>query len=401
MVLECLDNEFRASRNNIFNQKLEKLFAQTFHVKYAIALCNGTATLHCALAALGVGKNDEVIVPPLTMSSPALAVLQNGSVPVFADVDLRTFTVRPDSIEKCITPRTRAVISVALYGLAPDYDGILSVCRKHNLKLIEDNAQCFLGEYKGRMAGQFGHFASFSFQASKHMTCGDGGILITDNREFADKARRFGNLGYAGLSAKKARVTRSDIQDPEYERHDMLGFNYRLSDLSAAAAFGQTQRLKMLVEQRKKAARMFDKAARLYPEVLTRQDEPQGYRNSYWTWPAVLNTDNPKKDWHSFRTIFLKKGGDPYYAAWKLSYAEPLFQKQVQLMPGIWQIYKEGLCPNAEYLQPRLIQLKTNYWDIKEAVAQARILKDTIGEYVRKGGWKQWRPKVRKRRLPS
>ena len=124
-VLEVLDNQFQASKNNIFTSRLETKFAETFHREFAVSLVNGTATMHAALAALGVKPGEEVIVPPLTMSSPALAVLHNGSVPVFADVDRKTFNISPDSILANITKKTRAVIVVSLYGLAPDYDRIL------------------------------------------------------------------------------------------------------------------------------------------------------------------------------------------------------------------------------------------------------------------------------------
>jgi len=142
-VLEAIENEFSTSKNGIFNNKLEKKFSELFDVKYSIGHVNGTQTMHTALAALEVKAGDEVIVPPLTMSSTSLAVLQNNSIPVFADVDLKTFNISPDSIRKCITEKTRAIITVALYGLSPDYDEILSICKEHNLYLIEDNAECF------------------------------------------------------------------------------------------------------------------------------------------------------------------------------------------------------------------------------------------------------------------
>jgi len=382
-VLEVLSDEFRVSRNNVFNERLEKEFAKVFRSKYAIGHVNGTATLHAALAALDIGPDDEVIVPPLTMSSPALAVLQNGSIPVFADVDRKTFTICPDSIKKCITSNTRAVISVSLYGLAPDYNKILDICRAHKIHLIEDNAQCFLGKYKGRLVGEFGSFSSFSFQATKHMTCGEGGMLITRFEDLANKARKFSNLGYMGLNAKNGKISRNDIQHPAYNRHGILGFNYRLSEINAAVALGQLQRLKKLVEQRRRVADIFDKIVCEFPLVLIKQKEVKGCENSYWSYAVVLNTDVPEHDWHRFKKIFQKNGGDAYYAAWRLTYTEPLFLNNVQKRDGVWQQYRQGLCPNAEYLQPRMIQLKTNYWNLSDARKQARILKETLKEFVK------------------
>lgn len=376
-VLEVINNEFSTSKNGIFNNKLENKFANIFNTKFAISHSNGTQTMHVALAALGVRPGDEVIVPPLTMSSTALAVLHNQSIPVFADVDPDTFNIDPDAVRKCITKKTRAIISVSLYGLSPDYDKLLSLCKEFNLFLIEDNAECFFGTYKKKLVGKFGHFASFSFQASKHLTCGEGGMLITNNEKFANEARRFGSLGYAGVSAKQGKITRNDIQDPNYNRHISLGFNYRMSETNAAVVLGQLERAKELVDQRIKVARIFDSAL-VGNVLLRRQAEPKGYKNSYWSYSMILNTKNPRKDWYTFRNLFQKNGGDGYYAAWKLSYFEPLFQNYIQNLPGVWQKYKKGLCPVAEYLQPRMIQMKTNYWNLNEAKKQAKILKKTI-----------------------
>jgi perosamine synthetase len=379
-ALEALDNEFNTSKNSIFNNRLESQFSGLFKVNYSIGHINGTATLHTALAALGIGPGDEVIVPPLTMSSTSLAVLQNGSVPVFADVDIETFNIDPESIKKNITSKTKAVISVALYGLSPDYDKILRICNDNNLYLIEDNAQCFLGTYKGKLVGQFGHFASFSFQASKHLTSGEGGILTTNDEMLADKARKFSSLGYAGVSAKQGKITRNDIQDPNYSRHVVLGFNYRMSEINAAVLVAQLERAEELVANRIKVAEIFDEAVK-GANLFKKQYIPEGYKNTYWSYSLVLNTDKPEVDWYKFRDLFQKNGGDGYYAAWKLSYFEPLFLNVIQQSPGIWQKYKKGLCPNSEYLQPRMLQLKTNYWNISEAKKQAEILKITIKEF--------------------
>lgn len=377
---EVLKNEFATSFNSIYNNKLEKKFAEISHAKYAIGHCNGTATLHTALAALGVKPGDEVIVPPLTMSSTALAVLHNHSIPVFADVDKDTFNISANAIEKVITPRTKAIMTVALYGLAPDYDQILSICKKHNLFLIEDNAECFLGTYKGKLVGEFGQFSSYSFQASKHLTAGEGGMLICNNEGLADKARRFNCLGYAGVSARQGKITRQDIQNPNYARHISLGFNYRMSELQAAVALAQLERADELVAQRIKAAEIFDQVINT-THLLKRQAEPEGYTNSYWSYSTILETEHPETDWFKFRDLFQKNGGDGFYAAWLLSYDEPLFRNEVQHKEEIWQKYEKGLCPVAEFLQKRMIQFKTNYWNIEEAEQQANILYQTIQQF--------------------
>lgn len=380
-VLDVIENEFATSKNSIYNNKLEATFAERFNSKFAIGHCNGTATLHVALMACGVKAGDEVIVPALTMSSTSIPVVLMGAIPVFADSDIDTFQISAESIEKCITSKTKAIITVALFGLAPDYDKILEICKKHNLALIEDNAECFLGEYKGKLVGEFGDIASFSFQASKHLTCGEGGMLTTNSEELADSIRRLNCLGYAGVSAKKGKITRNDIQDPNYSRHITFGYNYRMSELQAACALGQVERIEELVQNRIEVAKIFDEAIQ-GQTLLKRQAEPEGYKNSYWAYCLVLDTDNPEVDWYRFRDLFQKNGGDGYYAAWKLSYNEPAYQNILQPQEGVWQKYDKNLCPNSEYLQKRLIQLKTNYWNLEEAKQQAVILKKTIAEFI-------------------
>lgn len=379
-ALDALNNEFNTSLNSIYNNKLETEFAKRYNSKFAIGHINGTATLHTALVALGIKEGDEVIVPPLTMSSTSIAVLQNKSIPVFADVNLDTFVLDAESIRKVITNKTKAIMTVALYGLSPDYDSILDICKQYNLYLIEDNAQSFYSIYKGKYVGEFGDFASFSFQASKHLTAGEGGMLITNNEEFADNARRFNSLGYAGVSAKQGKITRNDIQDPNYSRHVSLGYNYRMSEIQAAVLLGQLERAEELIDIRIKVAKYYDEAIK-GSDLVKRQVESKDCKNTYWAYSMVLNTDRPEIEWYRFRELFQKNGGDGYYAAWKLNYFEPLFISKVQESDGVWQKYEKGLCPNSEFLQPRMLQLKTNYWDLTEAEKQAEILFKTIKQF--------------------
>lgn len=379
-VLEALDNEFSTSKNGVFTSKMESKFSDIFKYEYSISHVNGTATMHTALHSLGVSAGDEVIVPPLTMASTSLCVLQNGSIPVFADVDLKTFNICPKSIREKITHKTRAIITVSLFGLAPEYDEILEICNEFDLFLIEDNAECFLGYYKGQLVGTFGDFSSYSFQASKHISCGEGGMLTTQDSHLADKARRFTSLGYAGVSGKKAKITKRDIQDPVYNRHVSLGFNYRMSELQSAVILGQLERIEELVDIRKEVGRIFDEAID-GSDVVTKQYVPIHSQSAYWGYSMILNTENPSVDWYEFRDLFQKNGGDGYYAAWKLTYQEELFQKEIQFMKGVKQKYSEGLCPNAEFLQKRMICMKTNYWNLEEAKEQAAILQKSLREY--------------------
>jgi perosamine synthetase len=226
-VAQLLDSGFPGSAHVHFTARLEAAFAQAFGCRYAISHANGAATLHSALAGVGVAPGDEVIVPPLTMASTSLAVLHQGAVPVFADIHPDTFVIDPQSIRARITPRTRAIITVALYGLSPDMDPIMALAREHALAVIEDDAQCFLGRYKGRIAGSIGDLASFSFQNSKHITCGEGGMVTTNNQDYADRVARFASLGYGLVhaGAGKSKIDKRAILHPSFKRHVSLGYN--------------------------------------------------------------------------------------------------------------------------------------------------------------------------------
>lgn len=385
-VLEVLDSQFRTSAGSIMTKRLEENFAKIFNSKYAIAFINGTATLHAALIAAGVGPGDEVIVPPLTMSSTSFAVIHANAVPIFADINPETFTIDPNDIKRKITNRTKAIIPVAIYGLSPDMDSIMKIAEDHKLTVIEDDAQCFLGYYKNQIVGSIGHMASFSFQSSKHMTSGEGGMIITSDEELANKIRQFGSLGYAMLSASKGKIKKNHIQDPQYERHDSIGFNYRLPELCAAVALGQLERLRGLVQKRIKVAELYSKAIKDCT-WLKPQKVPEGYVHSYWTYILKLESNHIDFSWYDFRKKYMEFGGDGIYAAWKLTYLEPVFLKK-NFYPkncplacphyeGKIKVYPLGLCPNAEKIQPKLFQLKTNYQETKEAERAADALYKT------------------------
>jgi perosamine synthetase len=383
-VKQVLDTDFRSSKGGGMTKKLEALFREKFGVKHAIAHCNGTATMHCGLVAANIKPGDEVIVPPLTMASTSFAVLNAYAVPVFADVDPNTFVIDPEDIKRKITPKTKAIIPVSLYGLSPDMEKIHAIAKQHGLVVLEDNAECFLGYQNGKMVGTHCDMASYSFQSSKHMASGEGGMLTTNDDALADKIRKYNSLGYAGVSATQVKISKDDIQSPDYTRHIQHGFNFRISELCAAVALGQLERLEELVAQRVEAAKSFDAVASRYPFVRA-QRVPQGYVHSYWTY--VFAIEDPAIDWHDFRKMFKSFGGDNFYAAWKLTYHEPAFQNRTFLSPenafenAIYKdyTYPPGLCPNAEKLQPRLVQLKTNYYGDKQRVeAQCKALEKTL-----------------------
>jgi len=371
---QLLDSGFPGAAGVSFTAKLEAAFAEKFQCRYAISHANGTATLHSALAAAGVEPGDEVIVPPLTMASTSLAVLHQNAVPVFADLDPATLLIAPREIRRQITPRTRAIITVALYGLSPDMDPIMELAAEHGLAVIEDDAQCFLGRYKGRVVGSIGHLASFSFQNSKHITCGEGGMVTTNDPDYADRVAKFASLGYGLVSAQpgKSRIDKRAIVRPDFKRHVSLGFNYRMSDVCAAVLLAQLERLEEFVAWRKRAAAAYDEVVRPCP-WLKPQHVPDDCEHAYWAYTVCLPPEGNGPTWQEFFDKFVEVGGDWFYGAWGLTYLEPIFQDG-----SLACKYEPGLCPVAESLQPRLMQFKTHYGDPQTIARQAEALARTI-----------------------
>ena len=199
-------------------------------------------------------------------------------------------------------------------------------------------------------------------------------MLITDDEALAQKARRFSCLGYAGIGAAsgKSKITRKDIQDPAYERHASLGWNYRMGEPAAAIALAQTERIQDLVERRQQVAALFAKAHQgcswLTPQVL-----PAEGTHAYWTYVLKLE-DRPGVSWHGFRDKYVELGGDGIYSAWMINYLEPVLRGKTMGK----QTFAQGLCPISESLQPRLLQFKTNYMDRRVAEEKAAVLTKTI-----------------------
>ena len=390
-VLEVLDFGFHNAGSPGIAARLEERFAARFGRQYGILHANGTTTMHSALLAAGVGVGDEVIVPAYTVAMTATVALYANAVPVFADVDPDTWTISPDDVRRKITPRTKAIIPVSICGLAPDMDPLMKLAREHGLVVVEDNAQCFLGRYKGRLVGSIGQFASFSFQASKHMTCGDGGILLCDDERLATRARKAATAGYSTLTARPGdSVVAEQLRcHPAFERHTSLGYNFRLPEIAAAVALGELERLDELVAMRRAVADRFAQVVDAC-DWIAPQRTPAGYVHSYWTCAVRILRDDV--DWAAFRAKFVELGGDGFYGAYLPVYREPVFGKlseAVQERPdryphwaGLLPDYREVRCPVWEEIQPRVIQLKTNYFDLDEAERQAEILARAIRSFT-------------------
>ena len=360
---------------------LEKLFTEKFNGKYAIAMNSGTSTLHAALTAVGVGYGDEVISPALTVMMDTTTTLHSNAKPVYVDIDKDTFNLDPNKIEERINKKTKAIIAVSLYGLPFDIEGIYKIGKKYNLPIIEDHAQTMLAKYKNKMVGPTKHFSSWSFETTKHLSSGEGGILLTDNKKLAEKARKIGGQGYKNLDAKGGVIKfgkEGVVQDPKYKRHDTLGWNYRMNEFTAAVALAQLEQIEEKVSKRiENAASLLDLISDY--EILIPQKVPKNYTHSYYTLACKLN---PDIDWQRFKDKFNEFGGEGFYSAWSVPYLEPLMvnKKFLKSFDRSFKIknYKKGEFPIAEDLQSRIIQFKTNYLSKKDISKQARALKRTL-----------------------
>ncbi len=251
--------------------EFEQKFATYCGCKYGVAVCNGTVALHLALVALGIGKGDEVIIPDFTMIATAFAVCYTGATPVFVDADPDTWNIDATKIEEKITPRTKAIIPVHLFGLMCDMDAINTIAKKHGLKVLEDAAEAHGAEYKGRRAGSCSDLAAFSFFANKNITTGEGGMVVTNDEELYNKLRYHKNMCFP-------------LDGPRNYLHNDIGFNYRMSNVVAAIGLAQ-------VEKADDYRQMRINNSRLYRELLA--DVPgihfQKYSDDYLN-VAWMNT---------------------------------------------------------------------------------------------------------------
>lgn len=262
-----------------FIEKFESEFAKYIGVKYAVSTMNGTAALHLALAALGLKKKDEVIVPDLTYIATANAVLYTGAKPIFVDVEKDTWCVNPIAVEKAVTARTKAIIPVHLYGHPADMDAILRISRKHGLYVIEDAAEAHGAEYQKRKVGSLGDAGAFSFYANKIITTGEGGIITTNNKKLADNLKMLRNQG--------------NSFSKRYW-HEVVGYNYRMTNLQAAVGVAQLKKIDFLIDKKRKIFDWYRENLEELNGVLSLNQEKKFAKNVYWMTSIVLNDDSLK-----------------------------------------------------------------------------------------------------------
>ncbi|MFQ6095951.1 MAG: DegT/DnrJ/EryC1/StrS family aminotransferase [Candidatus Bathyarchaeia archaeon] len=354
--------------------KFEEEFAEFLGVKYAVASTSGTAALHIATGAIDLGPGTEVITSPITDMGTIIAILGQNAVPVFADLDPDTYTLDPEDVRRRVTDKTKAIIAIHLFGLTCDMDALREISEEKELRLIEDSAQAYLAEYKGRLSGTMGDIGCFSLQQSKHMFTGDGGITVTNDEGLARRARLFMDKGW-DRTAKGARM------------YVMLGFNYRMTELQGAVALAQIGKVKWVVERRRIVAETLTEKIKDI-EGIKPPEVPEGYKHSYWLYPLKVDTsmfgasvENIAQALRAegipasagyigiplyMTSIFAEKRG---YGGSRCPWMCPLYGREI--------IYKRGLCSEAERILSQLITLPCNEYFTKDDI-------DDIASAIRK-----------------
>jgi perosamine synthetase len=325
---ECVDSGWISSEGP-FVKEFEEKFADTVRRKHGVAVCNGSIALDLAVYASGILPGDEVIMPAFTIISPAAAVVRCGAIPVLVDSDSDTWNMNVSEIERRITRKTRAIIIVHIYGLPADVDPILKIAEKHNLIVIEDAAEMHGQFYKGNPCGSFGDVSTFSFYPNKHITTGEGGMIVTNNSELDKRCRLLRNLAF---SPERRFV------------HEELGWNYRFTNLQAAVGLAQLELLDKFVKRKRRMGDFYNRLLKDLSEFIVLPLPCTEYaENIYWVYGLLL-TD--KVDGDATRMMAklhdLGIGTRPFFYP---MHKQPVFRKM--------GLFSHESYPVAEYMAER------------------------------------------------
>ena len=322
--------------------ELEKKLCDYTGAKFSVAVSNGTAALHCACIAAGIGPGDEVITTSLTFAASANCVLYCGGTVVFADVNPKTYNIDPDSIEKKITPRTKAIIAVDFTGQAVEVEKIRAICDKHHLVFIEDAAHSIATKYKDKYIGNVADITTFSFHPVKTITGGEGGAVLTNNEELYKKIVLAHTHGITHDEADMSVVP----EGPWYYEQVSLGYNYRLTDFQAALLISQMKRLDFFKARRQEIVKRYNEAFKDIPEITIQEEIPESdtCRHLYIIQLNLEKLNCTRREFFDAMS------------------AENV-QCQVHYVPVYWFPYyqnlgfKKGLCPNAEHIYSRIMSI--------------------------------------------
>jgi len=323
-IIAVLESGMLAQGN--ITKEFEEKFAAYCGSNFAVATNNGTSALHSALYALGIKSGDEVITSPFTFVATANSIIMQGAKPVFVDIKEDTFNIDPSKIEEKITDKTKAIIVVNLYGQVYDAEEIKRIAIKHNLKIIEDACQAVGAELDGKKAGTFGDLSCFSFYATKNMITGEGGMITTNDNNYAELCKRFRHHG----QSEKTR----------YEYHD-LGYNYRMTDLQAAIGLEQLKKIEILNNKRRDNARRLTERLKRIPGVIVPYIKPGAKHVFHQYTIRIENRDQ------------LKEYLDKNEIGYGIYYPKPLHLHPFFMRLG----YKEGDFPVSEKVSKEVLSL--------------------------------------------
>ena len=340
-VSEVLTSDFVTCGPKVV--ELERALAEYTGAGYAVAVSNGTAALHCACMAAGIGPGDEVITTPLTFAASANCALYCGARPVFADVDLKTYNIDPTSIESHITEKTKAVAAVDFTGQAVKMKEIREICDKHGLILIEDAAHSIGTKYKGKPVGSLADMTCFSFHPVKTITSGEGGAVTTNDKELY---KRLVLAHTHGITHEEGQMEGAPHEGPWYYEQVSLGYNYRMTDFQAALLLSQLKKLDRFAERRKEIVKRYNEAFRGLPEIILQKEIPESdtCRHLY-----IIRLDLEK----------LACTRRQFFDAM----AAENVQCQIHYVPVYWFPYyqnlgyKKGLCPDAEEVYKGIVSI--------------------------------------------
>ena len=326
-VLEALDSGWISSEGP-FVTKFEKEFSNKVNRQFGISVSSGTAALDIAVKALGIGKGDEVIMPTFTIISCASAVIKLGARPVFIDADPFTWNINVNELEDKITNKTKAIMAVHIYGLPVDMTPLLEIANKYNLLVIEDAAQMHGQFYNKQPCGSFGDISTFSFYANKHITTGEGGMLVTDNESIKNKCKSLRNLCF---------------QENQRFIHEELGWNYRFTNIQAAMGLAQLERLEKIVKIKRQIGNWYNEYLKDIPEFTLPLSRTSYAKNIYWVFGVVLNDNHDREEVTS--ELNLKGIGTRpfFYPLHKQPALHNYIEKrQINLFPNSERIAKQG-----------------------------------------------------------
>ncbi|MHC5076423.1 MAG: UDP-4-amino-4,6-dideoxy-N-acetyl-beta-L-altrosamine transaminase [Planctomycetota bacterium] len=347
-VVEALRSDWLTTGPKVAD--FEQTFANLVGTKEAVAVSSGTAALHAAVYALGIGPGDEVIVPPMTFAATVNCVVFQGGTPVFADVDPQLLILDPIQVEKKITPRTKAIIAVDYTGHPADYDKLSSISKQHGIALVADSCHALGATYKGRPVGSLTDLSTFSFHPVKHITTGEGGMITTDDPELAKRMRMFRNHGITTDHRQ-----REALGSWFYEMVD-LGYNYRLTDFQCALGIRQLRKLPEWLERRREIARCYDEASAELSAVIPLPVE-KDVVHAYHLYVIRLDLEQLQADRADIFTG-LRSEGIGVNVHYIPVHLHPFYRKRFGTGPG--------LCPEAEAAYEQIISLPI-YPSMKDA----------------------------------